>query len=137
VAYRFLPHTADVRVALESDSLAGLLRDGVAAVRTLLVGDSPVAERTEHPVALDVVDPEEALLSLLRDVLVRYETEGFVPADIRLAPVWEGQLTGRLVGEPFDHDRHQPEPEVKAVTRHGLTVRHTDPGWYAEVIFDL
>jgi SHS2 domain-containing protein len=137
VAYRFLPHTADVRVALESDSLAGLLRDGVAVLRILLVGDSPVEEHTEHPIALDTGDPEETLLTLLREALLRYETDGFVPAEIRFDRPRSTRLEGALVGEPFDRRRHEPEPEVKAVTRHGLTVRHDAAGWHAEVVFDV
>jgi SHS2 domain-containing protein len=126
-----------VRVALESDSLTGLLRDGVAVLRILLVGDSPVEGRAEHPLALAVADPEEALLSLLRGILLQYETHGFVPADVRFEPAHGAGLVGVLTGEPFDRRRHQPEPEVKAVTRHGLFVEPRGAGWYAEVLFDV
>jgi len=137
VAYRFLPHTADVRVALESDSLPGLLRDGVAVLRVLLVGESPVEERLESSVVLDPGNPEGALLTLLRDILIRYETENFVPAEVRFAGSPSKALEGTLVGEPFDRGRHDPEPEVKAVTRHGLVVHRVGTTWRAEVVFDV
>jgi len=137
VTYRYLPHTADIRVAIEACSLEELFHDGLAIARQLFVGQSPVERRTENMVQLDAIDVEELFLRFLRDLLYRYETSGFIPAGVTAEHLDATHFAGRLVGERFDRTRHQPEPEVKAVTRHGLVVRKTDEGWYAEVLFDV
>jgi len=43
----------------------------------------------------------------------------------------------KIAGEPIDPDRHILDHEVKAATRHGLSVRRAGPGWIAEVILDI
>ncbi len=48
--YRFFSHTADAAVELEAPDEAGLRAAGVAALRELLVGDSPVAGTSERPI---------------------------------------------------------------------------------------
>jgi SHS2 domain-containing protein len=46
-------------------------------------------------------------------------------------------LSGSVRGEPFDPARHEAQPEVKAVTRHELSVRPLGKQWVAEVVFDV
>jgi SHS2 domain-containing protein len=137
VTYRYLPHTADIKVAIEAPSLEAVLLDAVTLTRQLLVGESPVETREQQPVRLEATNAEDLLLHFLRDILYRYETSGFVPAGLTVEHLDTAQLEGKLLGEPFDGARHTPEPEVKAVTRHGLTVTETEEGWYAEVVFDV
>jgi SHS2 domain-containing protein len=43
MTYRYLPHTADIKVAIEAPTLEALFGDAVTVVRHLLVGRSPVA----------------------------------------------------------------------------------------------
>jgi SHS2 domain-containing protein len=137
VTYRYLPHTADIMVAIDAPSFEALFHDGVRLTRQLLVGTSPVESGERHPVRLEMPGSEELLLAFFRDLLYRYETSGFVPAGLVITQLTTDCLEGQLLGEPFDATRHAPEPEVKAVTRHGLVVRETDRGWYAEVVFDV
>jgi SHS2 domain-containing protein len=44
---------------------------------------------------------------------------------------------GQLGGESIDRVRHILDHEVKAATRHGLSVRRDPKGWVAEVILDI
>lgn len=137
MTYRYLPHTADIKVAIEAPTFEAALLDALTLTRQLLVGTSPVESGEQHLVRLEMLDREELLLAFFRDLLYRYETTGFLPADLVVTRLDTGCLEGRLLGEPFDSTRHAPEPEVKAVTRHGLVVREIENGWYAEVVFDV
>jgi len=137
VTYRYLPHTADIRVAIEAPSLEAVLQDAVALARQLLVGDSRVNPCEQQSIRLEAANAEELLLNFFRDVLHRYETSGFIPAGLTVTLLDTTRLEAQLLGEPFDGARHAPEPEVKAVTRHHLTVKETENGWYAEVVFDV
>ena len=129
VPYRFFSHTADAAVELEAPDEAGLRAAGVAALRELLVGDSPVAGTSERPIVPSGRDAADRLIHYLQEVLYLYDTERFVPAEA--AP--EG-----VRGEPFQEGRHQAVREVKAVTYHGLEVRRGEDGQLrANVVFDL
>jgi SHS2 domain-containing protein len=128
-SYRFVPHTADVAVELWGADEAALRVAGVAALRELLVGPSAVAERGEHPIPPRGDDPTARLIHFLQDVLYLFDVERFVPARATAAGV---------TGEPFDPARHEPRPEVKAVTFHGAIVRPDADGVLrVTIVFDV
>jgi SHS2 domain-containing protein len=141
VTYRFLPHTADLRVAIEAPTFAALLADLVAVVRELTAGDRPVAERAAREVAVEADEPADLLFRFTREVLGAFQLERLVPARVaikvlRLPP--EGSaLRATLHGEPFHPARHEAQPEIKAVTRHGLVVDGSSGVWRAELLFDV
>ncbi|NIM48139.1 MAG: hypothetical protein GTN78_20670 [Gemmatimonadales bacterium] len=137
MTYRFLPHTADIRVAIEAPSLELLFAEATEVMRQLLAGDSPVESHLRHPVRISTGDTAELLLGYLRELLYRFDTDRFVPARVAFDMATPTQMAGEVSGEKFDPARHQVQPEVKAVTRHGLVVAHKDTGWHAEVLFDL
>lgn len=137
MTYRFLPHTADIRVAFQAPDLAGLLDDAVEVSRRLFVGESPVDDREGRPVTIDAPDAGELLLAFLRELLFAYGTSGFLPASLIVQDLSPTRLRAHLGGEPLDPARHEAEPEVKAVTRHAFSVRETEVGWEAEVVFDV
>jgi SHS2 domain-containing protein len=137
MTHHSLPHTADIRIAFEAATFAELLQEGLLVMRQLLAGDAPVVPRESRPVSISAGDPAEAFLGFLREVLFLAATDGFLPA--AFAPQGPADLPvgGVLAGEPFDPRRHEHQPEVKAITRHGFVVERRDGEWYAEVVFDV
>ncbi len=137
VTHRFLPHTADIRVAFEAESLDALLAEGLVVLRGLVAGESVVEPRERRAIAVSATDPADLFLAFLRELLYLYATDGFLPAEYEFASVTETSARGTLLGETFDAERHEQQPEVKAVTRHGLVVDRVGDGWRAEVVFDV
>jgi SHS2 domain-containing protein len=100
-----------------------------------------VAPRSARAIAVTGSDPADLLLRFAREVLAAFALQALVPArfeldDLHLPPAAPA-LAGHLLGEPFDPSRHAPQPEVKAVTRHGLRVGQNAQGWHAELLFDV
>jgi SHS2 domain-containing protein len=137
VSYRYLPHTADIRVEIRAADLTGLFEDACRLLRELFVGPSHVGTEEGHALELETDDSADLLISFLREGLYLFATEAFVPTDLSLRKLTPTSLSGSLKGEQFDPSRHQTQPEVKAVTRHGLVVQASDHGWRAEIVFDL
>jgi SHS2 domain-containing protein len=137
VSYSFLPHTADIRVAIEAPSFEELLQDATAVMRGLLAGEGRVAAREERSVIASGEDPSEVFLGYLQEVLYLFETESFLPASVATERFTGREAITRILGETYDAARHEHQPEVKAVTRHGLTVERRTDGWYAQVVFDV
>jgi SHS2 domain-containing protein len=143
MAYRWLPHTADLKVEITADSLPGVLADAAAVVRELLVGSSQVRPRESRNLAVSGGPGGEAelLFAFLRALLELYHNDRFVPALLEVGEIASPgaglELAGAVRGEPFDPARHEAQPEVKAVTRHDLSVRRHGEQWVAQVIFDV
>ncbi len=135
--YRFLPHTADIKVAIEAASFEELLADATDIMRGLLAGEGRVDAREERQVSASGADPSEVFLRYLQELLYLFETEGFLPAWVETERFTGNEVAARVGGEVYDPARHEHQPEVKAVTRHGLTVERRHDGWYAEVVFDV
>lgn len=131
-------HTADLKVRFEAASLRELFGDATDLVRTLVAGETAAAaDRAERAISLEATAPDELLFRYLRELLFLFNTERLVPASLEIRSVSRTALDATLRGEPFDPARHEPQPEVKAVTRHGLSAEKADGRWTAEVVFDL
>ncbi len=137
MTYQFLPHTADIRVAIEAPTLGALYADAADVMRELLAGHGTVEAREQRPLHVTGTEHGEMLLNFLRELLHQFETDGFVPARVQIQEVGAAGVTAEVHGELFEPARHEVQPEVKAVTRHGLVVRQTDAGWHVEIVFDV
>ncbi len=137
MTYRFLPHTADIKVAIEAASFEDLLADATAIVRGLLAGEGSVEPREERRVTATGADASDVLLRYLQELLYLFDTEGFLPAIVDTDRFTGNEAAVRVGGELYDPARHEHQPEVKAATRHGLRVERRADAWYAEVVFDV
>ena len=137
MTHRFLPHTADIKVAFETDTLEALLIEATAVMRGLLAGTSPVEPREERLVELECSDATELFLAYLKELLYQFAAHGFLVAAVEIDRVEETKLAARALGEALDAKRHEHQPEVKAVTRHEFMVENRKGRWFAEVVFDV
>jgi SHS2 domain-containing protein len=137
VAYRFLPHTADLIVELEAPTLEGLFVEATSVSRSLLAGDTPVAGVEQRQISLSAPSAEELILRFVREIFTEFQLDTFVPAALEQLSITETGASVLLSGERFDPARHEPQPEVKAVTRHQLVVEETANGWRAVMVLDL
>jgi SHS2 domain-containing protein len=137
VTFEFVAHTADIKVAIEARDLDELFADATELVRQLLVGPSPVRETQTSTIEITASDTTQVLLDYLRELLYRFEVEGFVASRVELTRATPTALSAVMHGEQFDPERHETQPEVKAVTQHELEVAREGTGWHAEVLFDV
>ncbi|MFO0910059.1 MAG: archease [Isosphaeraceae bacterium] len=132
-------HTADVGLRITGNDLDDLFRTAAEGLFDYIVvnrRDVRAAER--EPVSLHAEEPAELLAVWLNELIFRSETRHRLYSDfaIHLAP--DGlSLSGTIGGEAIDPDRHELDHEVKAVTRHGLSLERGPAGWSAEVILDI
>lgn len=135
--YEFLSHTADIRVVITAENWGELLQSSTALLRSLIVGNSPAHSNEFRTIRLQHEETDELLFHFLREVLYLYESERLVPVELEIVDVSPHYIHVTLHVERFDSARHDAEPEVKAVTRHGFTVTRSVGGWRAEVVFDV
>ena len=135
--FEVFEHTADVGLRIRAADLNQLFAEAGRALFSLIVEDldavRPVTEMTFHLAGQDL---EYLLFDWLNELLYCFETQHLVLREFAVEVTGTG-LTAVARGERFDPSRHQPDHEVKAITYHGLRVKHESQGWLAEVIVDI
>ena len=132
-------HTADVGLRVRASTIDDLFRTSAEGLFDYIVANRE-AVRVERVDALSLRagSPTDLLADWLAELIFRSETDHrlYTRFDVRVAP--DGlSLEAEIGGEPIDRDRHVLDHEVKAVTRHGLSLRREGAGWVAELILDI
>jgi SHS2 domain-containing protein len=132
-------HTADLGLRIRGIDLPDVFETSATALFDVIVANRDAVQVTvTEPVSLQAESTEELLVGWLNELIFRFETQHRLYARFDVILNDEGRaLQGTLGGEPLDRDRHLLDHEVKAATRHGLSLRHENGGWVAEIILDI
>jgi SHS2 domain-containing protein len=132
-------HTADVGLRIRASSIDDLFRTAAEGLFDYIVANRE-AVRVERvdPLSLRAESTTDLLADWLAELIYRSETGHllYTRFDVRVSPDGLG-LEAELGGEAIDRDRHVLDHEVKAVTRHGLSLAERGGAWVAEVILDI
>ena len=135
--YEFFDHTADIGIRARGATLAELFEQLARGLTALIAEDSVLQPREARAIRLSADDAESLLLAWLQELLFWFSAGRFLAADYVLEEVTPTSLRGTVRGERFDPVRHVQGREVKAITRHRLSVRREDSAWTGEVIVDI
>jgi SHS2 domain-containing protein len=132
-------HTADVGLRVRGGSLDDVFRTAAEGLFDYVVANrDAVRDLDRESVELAGDDPADLLAAWLNELIFRCETRHRLYARFDVAVGADGRhLRAEIGGESIDRDRHVLDHEVKAVTRHGLSLLPEGRGWLAEMILDI
>jgi SHS2 domain-containing protein len=132
-------HTADLGLSIAAGDLPDLFVTAATALFDVIVANRAAVDPLDtETVALEADSPVDLLVGWLNELIFRCETKHRLYSRFAVAIDDTGQrLDARISGEPIDSGRHVLDHEVKAATRHGLTLTHQDGQWRARVILDI
>jgi SHS2 domain-containing protein len=135
--YEHFEHTADIGIRARAAELNTLFEDAARGLFAVIVADpTSIAAAEEVHFKISGQDRENLLFDWLDELLYTFESRRIVFSSFDVAVTAVG-LTATARGEPLDPRRHELGMEVKAITYHGLKVKHGPEGWLAEVIVDI
>jgi SHS2 domain-containing protein len=132
-------HTADLGLRVTGADLTDLFQTAAAGLFDVIVANRDSVRLAETETVSLVADSAEDLLVLwLNELIYRCETRHrlYGRFDVKIDEAG-CHLEATIAGEPIDRARHLLDHEVKAATRHGLSLRREDRGWVAEVVVDI
>jgi len=134
--HRFLPHTADLRIEVRAKALPDLYASCIEALFSLLTDRRRVRETGARILTIEGASPEDRLFFLLRDTLLLFEIDRFLARRAH-GTIQGNQVTMSVLGEFVDSSRHSLGREIKAVTRHAMTVEERPGGFVARFLVDV
>jgi SHS2 domain-containing protein len=130
VSYRWVDHTAEVELEIESDTERGVLEDALYALAELLEINRAGDEL--RSVAVHAADRPALLAAWIEELAFLAESEGFVATRVHGMTLTANDLLATVAGV-ID----QPPPLVKAVTYHRLSFGPRGEGYGARVVLDV
>jgi SHS2 domain-containing protein len=133
-----IDHTADLGFEVWAADPSSLFAEAVSAVAELCYETAGVQPAEARRVNVTGGSLEELLVHWLQEVYLLLESDAWLANGAREVTVEPGRVTGLVLGEPYDAERHTLHTEIKAVTYHGLEVARREDGvWAATVIVDV
>ena len=132
-------HTADVGLRVRGVDLDDLFRTAAEGVFDYIVANRVEVRDAETVLLyLKAESTADLLADWLGELIFLAETRHllFTRFDVRVDADGSA-LEATIGGEAIDPDRHLLDHEVKAVTRHGLSLGRDGTGWVAEFILDI
>ena len=136
MSFELRSHTADVAVAAEADTLAGVF-DAVATGLAAATADDPPEHRDTFELALSATDVEGLLYDFLDQLIFERDVRDVLPVSTNsdITTSTDGyELTSTVGCVPLAVVSGR---EIKAVTYADMRVEQTDNGWSAYVVFDV
>jgi SHS2 domain-containing protein len=132
-------HTADLGLRIFATDLPDLFRTAGEALFDVIVANrSDVRVVETELVSLTAESIEDLLVQWLNELIFRCETRHRLYTQFDTTLDENGRhLEATIGGEPIDRGRHVLDHEVKAATRHELSLQQVAGRWIAEVIVDI
>lgn len=130
--YQEVPHTADWELQVWALDFTSLLEQAARGMYHLAGARLAVNARHSRRIELKYRDPETLLIDFLTELVYLVDTEGLAFDDFELK-LEKDRFTALITGARLA----SINKEVKAVTYHNLTIRETDQGVEANIVFDV
>jgi SHS2 domain-containing protein len=126
------PHTADWALEVWAPDLVGLLQQAARGMYALMHTHLQPEPRAAYRFEIAAPDQETLLVTFLSELLyfTQRDEVGFDIFDLTLQV---DRLVAAIEGAPIE----SIAKEIKAVTFHNLTVRKTERGLEATIVFDV
>lgn len=134
--YKLLPHTADMRLYVEADTLSELFKGALNGMCDILKKDasSLKIETKSKNIEINSLDITSVLIDFLSEVLQYIQEERSIYCRVKILSLSKTNLKAEIFGrktENFDRD-------IKAVTYHEAEVKKNEKGnWEVTIVFDV
>lgn len=136
MSYEIIEHTADVGIHAEGKDLEEAFQETALGMFSIITDLDKVDDVGEFEIDLESDAWDNLLVEFLSELIFLFEVEDvvFSDFDVKLEENDKKKISCRAKGEKIDHDKHDFDTEIKAVSYHELKV-NTDGD--IEVIFDI
>jgi len=134
--FTVIDHTADTGLDIESDSIEGLLESAAQGFIFLVFGKTETGKGEASVLRLHEDTFEDLAVELLRQMLLKIETEGIRIFDASVSDADETHCTARIFCAPLESEE-EIELHIKAVTYHGLELKKEGDLYCVRIIFDV
>lgn len=127
MSYRFLEHTADIKIEVKTKNLESAFLDSANALRELIAEKIAVKNKISRRIKVEGKDKEQLLYNFLEEILYFLDAEDFLLSDIKkleISKVKDKQsylLKAEAVGDKASN--YEFSNNVKAITYNQMSIK--------------
>jgi SHS2 domain-containing protein len=134
--YKFLPHTADVRIEAYGKSLEEAFINSAYATTDVVTDHSKVAAVVEKEFTAEGEDQESLLYDFLEQFLILIDADGFLLHEIKELKISGNKLSVKCVGDSYS-EKYEIHTHVKAITYQEMSIEESKDGFVIKFIVDI
>ena len=135
--YKLIDHTADVGIEVAGANQKELFVNAALAMFDLITKSDDVSYQNNIELHVQGSDYCDLMVNWLRELLYLWNGQKMIVRKITISSISEKICLASVIYELFDPDMHEIKNEIKAVTYHQISVKQTNDGWEARIIFDV
>jgi len=126
MTYKFLPHTADVKIQVEEKTLDKAFSTAAMAMKEVIAEKIKIHAKIKKEINIESENKESLLYDFLEQFLVLLDSEGFVLAEVTSVDI-KGEndkffLTAEILGD--NAKNYKFSNDVKAITYNDMKIEH-------------
>ncbi len=134
--FRFLEHTADIKFQAFGKSLEEVFENSALALKKILVEGKKVRNKIKKSINVKGKDYESLLYNFLEEFLILFDSEGFVPSEIKNIKIQKDlKLKAEVVGDKAED--YKINEHIKAITYNDMFVKQENSKWIVQVVVDV
>lgn len=140
MAYKFLEHTADIGVLVESLDFRSALEESVDALIHLIFGNATLNDMNqlnEEMIEINSSDEESLLVDFLNEILFLIDSKKIIPLKLEITELGKNNLKAKFKAYQFDFEKNPINLYVKAVTFHQLQIEEKEDQTIIKFFVDI
>lgn len=139
MAYRFIEHTADVKIHAEGSDLEEAFLETALAMKEVIAGDIIILEQQEKKIEVKGKDIQSLLYNFLEEFLFRLDAENFLFSRIEKIEIDQKAFKLKAILRGDKADSYHFTNDVKAVTYNEMKIEFDEEKkiWEIEVVLDV
>ena len=142
MSFRFLEHTADVKVEVIGSTYEEAFEVAGQVMTELITDISEVDAKEKRSIAVTGEDLYALLYEWLEALIVLFGAESLIFSRFKVLKIEqknnEWHLVGEVWGETFDLDKHQQGTEIKAITYSEMEIQEEEESKVRlQFVFDI
>ena len=134
--YKFLPHTADVRIEAYGKSLEEAFTNSAYAMTDVVVDHLKVRGVVEKEIVAEGENQESLLYDFLEQFLILIDSDGFLLHEITSLKISGNKLSLKCIGDKYS-EKYDIHTHVKAITYQEMSIVENENGFVIKFIVDI
>ncbi len=141
VGFRFLEHTADIKVRAYGKTINEAFQEAARALFEAMTDTSKINPRIKRKIEVEAEDLKALLYQWLEEFIYLFDSEGLIFSEFKVESIQQKEgilkLKGEASGEEFDSKKHAQRSAIKAITYHEMKIDQSPKKTTLEFVLDI